>query len=489
MLSKRAIIGIISLMSIAMLGTIGLQTYWIVNAVQLKEEQFDKSVFDALNMVSRKLEIQEKRAVNEQFVPGRSAIAINSRPSMEGLGNVPHKGGGNICNCVECVNARFEQQVHELERFLFGRSVIGEVSVEERISVKHLDDFLDREFQNKGIDLNYTHGVYSEPKETFVIIDDHYVVESGRGEAPTHLPLYNSKYKVQLFQEQDQVPQGYLMIHFPNKTGYVWSTVWGTLLAATIFTGIVLFCFVYTIKIIVRQKHVSQMKNDFINNMTHEFKTPIATISLAADSITSPMISGSPDKVQPFAGIIKQENRRMNSQVEKVLQMALIDKRDFELKLTDTNINDVVRQAAENIRLQVDKRDGEVNIYLNATKPIIEADTLHISNVINNLLDNANKYSPEQPTITVTTRDVPLGVEVAIKDEGMGMTKEARKRIFDKFYRVHTGNLHDIKGFGLGLSYVKAIITAHKGQIDVASELGQGSEFVLTFPHQVNELP
>ena len=174
----------------------------------------------------------------------------------------------------------------------------------------------------------------------------------------------------------------------------------------------------------------------------------------------------------------------MNSQVEKVLQMALIDKRDFSLKLTDANLHDIISHAVENINLQVEKREGAVTVRLEASNPYVEGDVTHISNIINNLLDNANKYSSEKPEIEVQTRDVANGVEVMITDKGIGMSKEQRKHIFDKFYRVHTGNLHDVKGFGLGLSYVKAIMTAHKGAIDVKSELGKGSSFILSFPYK-----
>ena len=173
----------------------------------------------------------------------------------------------------------------------------------------------------------------------------------------------------------------------------------------------------------------------------------------------------------------------MNSQVEKVLQMALLDKKDFNLKLTDINLHDVINLAVSNTSLQVEKKSGSVRAFLKATKPVIKGDMTHITNIIHNLLDNANKYSPDEPEIAVHTRDVQNGVEVVVEDKGMGMTKEARKHIFDKFYRVHTGNRHDVKGFGLGLSYVKAMITAHNGQINVKSELGKGSKFILVFPH------
>ena len=172
----------------------------------------------------------------------------------------------------------------------------------------------------------------------------------------------------------------------------------------------------------------------------------------------------------------------MNSQVERVLQMALIDKKDFELSLSDLNLHEVIEQAVSNFSLQVERREGILRTDLQATNPVIEGDSTHIASVIHNLLDNANKYSPDKPDITISTRTVPMGVEITVTDKGMGIDKEVRKHIFDKFYREHTGNVHDVKGFGLGLSYVKAIMTAHKGLVDVQSEPGKGSSFVLTFP-------
>jgi len=250
---------------------------------------------------------------------------------------------------------------------------------------------------------------------------------------------------------------------------------------------IVMGCFGIALIAFRRQQKLSDLKTDFINNMTHEFKTPIATISLAADSIGSPMVVNNPDKIKRFTDIIRQENRRMNSQVERVLQMALIDKKDFQLKLDEVNLHEVIRQVADNFSLQVEKRNGTLHLLPEAERPVIEGDATHIFSIILNLLDNANKYSPDAPDITIATRNVPMGVEVAVHDKGIGISKEARKHIFDKFYRVHTGNLHDVKGFGLGLSYVKAIMTAHKGLVDVKSEPGKGSSFMLTFPFKTEE--
>jgi two-component system phosphate regulon sensor histidine kinase PhoR len=194
------------------------------------------------------------------------------------------------------------------------------------------------------------------------------------------------------------------------------------------------------------------------------------------------MISGDSTKVKRFADIIRQENRRMNNQVEKVLQMALIEKQDYMLNLGPVNLHDVILAAVNNFALQIEQREGKITTDLEASNPIIQGDQTHIASMIHNLLDNANKYSPEKPEIRISTRMRPKGVEIAIRDQGLGISKEARKHIFEKFYRVHTGNLHDVKGFGLGLSYVKAMMDAHHGQVEVDSEQGKGSNFILFFP-------
>ncbi len=522
-MSKNAIWGIIILMSVALMGIVALQVYWIGQRLYLEEAFFDENVFLALNNVSERLEKEEKRRYDptiwnagrynkkKSFFGGKESDHYSDLDGVHiGSFSKKHRFDTLVplhteeleCNCFNCRLERFRMYERTVERHLTEQN-FGYRSLEERFHNEYLDTFIIQELRNRNIDLNYTYGVYNTEKGAFTIRDGKYnyvALEKGdfgsqavslpdlEYEPDNYLDLKNSKFSVQLFKSSLTIaPQGYLNIHFPGKTGYVWRAVWTTLGAAILFTGIILFCFVYTMQIIFTQKKLSKIKSDFINNMTHEFKTPIATISLASDSITSPMISGNPAKVQRFANIIKQENRRMNSQVEKVLQMALLDKKDFQLKLTQVDAHEVVRQAVNNIGLRLEKKGGKSEAILNATNSFIEADLTHFSNVVNNLLDNAYKYSKESPHISVTTENVANGIKIKVKDNGIGMSKEARKHIFDKFYRVHTGNLHDVKGFGLGLSYVKAILTAHKGQIDVKSELGKGSEFILFFPFLVNQ--
>jgi len=482
---------IIALMSAALIGVISLQIYWINWSIRLNEEQFDKTVYAALNRVADKLQYYEDVTVLEALNASRGGGDRNIRDAAKYLENGYasrrlNKSDTTLPN-ITTQGQSFEDNVTMWE-YMKVSQMVNSKPLAERIQLDIMAQSLGEELKSRGFVSTYQYGVYSKARNSFVVVNDHYVVVDNspqitQGGASS---LYNSQYRVALFQKDIESP-GYLAIYFPNRTSLVIGSVWKTLALSVVFTGIILFCFWYTIVVIFRQKKLSEMKTDFINNMTHEFKTPIATISLAADSIGSPMVVNNPDKIKRFTDIIRQENRRMNSQVERVLQMALIDKKDFQLRLDEVNLHDVIQQVAENFSLQVEKRNGVLNVVANAERPVIEGDATHIFSIILNLLDNANKYSPDAPNITIDTRNVPMGVEVAVHDKGIGISKEARKHIFDKFYRVHTGNLHDVKGFGLGLSYVKAIVTAHKGLVDVKSEPGKGSSFILTFPFKTEE--
>lgn len=472
-----------------MLGIIVLQTYWIREAIGQSTDQFNKNVQEALYNISERLEKLEEEELSD-ILP----VRLNNPAIPNGLSSVTSILNADSMLIAKGMPVRGLKEdspisdnalLYQHPRFSF-EGPKPQV-LEERINPEQLDEILSKELKNRGLDTKYEYGVFSNLRNQLVIKNGHYVIiDEGKTSQVTEvreeaLEPSQSKYSVDLFKNEMNSP-GKLEVYFPAKSSIIWRSVWLPLIASFLFSVIVLFCFYYTINVIFTQKKLAEMKTDFINNMTHEFKTPIATISLAADSITSPRVLHSEDKIKRFAGIIKQENKRMNNQVEKVLQMALLEKRDLKLNLTEIHLHEVITQAVANSQLQVDKKGGKVKADLKASTDKIEADLTHISNVIHNLLDNANKYSPENPEIIVGTRNVKNGVEVIVQDNGIGMSKEARKHIFDKFYRVHTGNLHDVKGFGLGLSYVKTVLDAHKGSIDVKSELGKGSSFILTFP-------
>ncbi|TSA27372.1 MAG: sensor histidine kinase [Bacteroidetes bacterium] len=280
-----------------------------------------------------------------------------------------------------------------------------------------------------------------------------------------------------VFEKPDQ-----LLVYFPGQKSHILKSLSVLMLGSILFTLIIMFSSGLSIFVIVRQKKISDIKTDFINNMTHEFKTPIATISIAADSINNPKVIDSPDQIKSYTRIIKEENSRMNTRVEQVLQMSLLDSRDFNLQLEPLNLHKLISRTVDHFRLIVEKRGGTIEARFDASNPLVLADEGHMRNVLTNLFDNANKYSVSQPVITITTGNRADQFFFSVEDQGMGMTQETQKRVFDKFFRLTTGNVHNIKGFGLGLSYVKAIVLAHHGEIKLASETDKGSRFEISLP-------
>jgi two-component system phosphate regulon sensor histidine kinase PhoR len=270
-----------------------------------------------------------------------------------------------------------------------------------------------------------------------------------------------------------------LIIVIPDYRSQVWASLKWVLLGAITFMIVILAAFFVTIRSLLIQKKLSEIKSDFINNMTHEFKTPIATISLAVDAMRNEKVQANPEKMAYFSGIIKDENIRMNKHVETILQAAHMDKEELELNLKPLHLHEIIKGAMDNHQLQLKDKSGEVILHLDAKSDLIEADEIHFSNLISNLIDNAIKYAAAAPIITVSTYLKGSSIFVTVADNGIGMTDETVKRIFEKFYRAHTGNLHNVKGFGLGMSYVKTVIDAHRGHISVASKLGKGSVFTV----------
>ena len=281
---------------------------------------------------------------------------------------------------------------------------------------------------------------------------------------------------------ENLVNEEFLSIIVPHQTTIVWKEMIWFIIGAILFTIIITTAFFITIRTLLKQKKLSEIKSDFINNMTHEFKTPLATISLAVDALKNEKVKADADKTNYFTGIIKDENKRMNKQVETILQAALLDKQEVQLNLKRLHAHDLITGALNNIHLQVEEKQGELEVNLEAEKDIIMADEVHFTNLVNNLLDNAVKYSKDSLQIKLTTQNIGNQLKIKIEDNGIGMNKETLHRIFEKFYRAHTGNVHNVKGFGLGLSYVKTMVVAHHGNIKAESVLGKGSCFIITIP-------
>lgn len=541
-MNRKNIRAIIILMSVALVGIISLQVYWIKHDIQIKEMQFDQAVNQSMNEIVDKIETNEAMNMLHERVfkidpvkitqlmirdtASTSPIMITDTsiemphhpakppPVVDDLDNADiniefHRPGSNrtflrvqrrnyvqrdsisqhtihssritrifgdsaeviIRQNEEKIKARLEKLNDVMEKMAI-EFAGPENNIVNRLDSNRLDSLVKFELRNRGIELVPDYGVFNGSNNSFLITKSSIVPEE----------LIKSRYRTLLFPNDIVSKPDYLILHFPGSMKYVLTSMWIMLLSSSLFTFIILFGFAYTIQVIYRQKKLSDIKSDFINNMTHEFKTPIATISLAVDSIKDPRVKTNPEKFDYFTRIIREENKRMNGQVENVLQMALLEKGELSIKREDVNIHSIIENAVELISLQVENKQGTLKCNLNAEIPVVRADAMHLSSVIFNLLDNANKYSPEEPNITVETVNFKNGVIVRVADKGIGMTKETQKKIFEKFYRVPTGNLHDIKGFGLGLSYVKAIVEQHKGWIKVESEPGKGSIFEFFIP-------
>lgn len=359
----------------------------------------------------------------------------------------------------------------ELMNQAFAELAEGQQAILDRLDTAKVRQMLKKRLVEKGISEDFELGLLNDKEEIVPI-----------GSVANPLLLKNYGVQAKLFPNDILGKDNFLFIFFPEKNNHVVRQVWLPIFSSIVFIFVIIFCFIYAIKVIIRQKELSKIKNDFINNMTHEFKTPLATVSLAVEALQDPELSNQDKFRTRYLGIIKDENKRLVTQVEKVLQAAALDKKDFQLKIESINLSELLESNVEHICLQVEKRGGKINFVNKLRNSEIEGDAFHITHIFNNLLDNANKYSKENPVIRVEAWEEGDQILVSIQDQGIGMNKEAIKKIFDKFYRVPTGNVHDVKGFGLGLSYVKTMVEAHKGEIHVQSDPGKGSTFTINLP-------
>ncbi len=527
---------IVILMSTALLGIILVQVYWIRNTIAQKEQVFSFHVNEALNKVADKVETNIAASVvssqmnlffsdstywsvgpdsltiyDGMMSDSMMAIALESasaagvdyfraeaskiepfghdispmplggdRPTMileplEYKGDFKSADDALITDILTDIDRQLRinsQRIKKaMEQMMFQMMQRG-IKPEQTIDTVFLKNTLFHELSNRGITTDFNYGVLMD--------DEFFITNAGSREAVKELA--STTHKVSLFPDDMFFNNDVLLVNFPHQKSFILSSIWSLLIGSLLFTSIIIGVFYYTVVILLRQKKLSEIKNDFINNMTHEFKTPLATISLAVDAVNNPMILKDESKIKHYTHIIKEENKRMNAQVEKVLQMALLDKNEISLSTDDIDIHDIIYRAVENISVQVEEKDGKIDMELAAERYELTGDEVHLSNVISNLLDNANKYSPEKPEIKITTESDDKGIYITVADHGIGMSNDDVKMIFEKFYRVPTGNVHNIKGFGLGLTYVKAIIEAHKGTIDVKSQPKKGSQFKLFLP-------
>ena len=502
-MKKKKIYSLIALMSIALLGLVVFQIYWINETVEANRQRFQQNVYEALNTVVNQLEQREallfayqsfgqdivqldtsqlytsrtvRRSQQQSVLFDQQGRAVRQR--IEFSMSVSRQPGSPPVIVVRpdmpsgTSERAMQEQMHKLEKKAsmfeqaLQRLMNGDRPLSARLNPKQLRSLLNEALADRGITLPYQYAVVDARRDSVLMAS-----------TANFFGKYDTDAEVALFPNDFMPSSTFLTLEFPQQNWYLLKQIWLTLLSSVVFTGIVVFCFGYAITTILRQKKLSDMKTDFINNMTHELKTPISTVALAVEALQDEQIAQQPDFLRRYLGIIGEENARLGSQVEKVLQIASLDKKDYQLKLEPVDVHELVRKVADHLSPAIEKREGTLTLELAATQSVIEADAHHVSNIITNLIDNANKYSPEQPTVTVRTQDATGGILLSVTDRGLGMRKETIAKIFDKFYRVPTGNRHDVKGFGLGLSYVKSMVEAHGGHVSVSSKPGQGSTF------------
>ncbi len=359
----------------------------------------------------------------------------------------------------------FEEAFKEMQQ--------AKVPLTERISPIVLDTLIKTELLNKNIHLKYDFWVKLANRDSVLFRK----VSNTDGEV-----LPSNTFRTKLFGNDVIRDPGLLYISFPDKNAAIFNDLSVTLASSAGLLLVLIFIFSYTLYTILKQKKISEMKTDFINNMTHEFKTPVSTIMIASEALKDPEVAADKSRISRLAGIIYDENVRLGNHIERVLSIARLEKKELELERNPVDLHELIAAVADSMHLQLQKKGAELTLALDAEKPLVTGDELHLSNVIYNLIDNANKYSATPPKIRLSTRSTSKNLIIEIADQGIGMTKDQTKRIFDQFYRVPTGNLHDVKGFGLGLNYVQDIVVQMGGTIKVHSEKDKGTVFEITLP-------
>ena len=520
-MNKKIFFLLVVLMSLSLIGIIFVQGFWIKNTVESKEEQFSFNAKQILRRVASEVENNElenyyfamQEVVDSLGAEADSAVMtqifeeerdeftgddyLSSQGKLEddyrlstafldaSLDTLQFKRLINrkVSKLVEndSVNEDLVTTSSRINRIFrmndvekeFIRSTVSEYTsrkpLHERVSKSFLVSLIQNELSNRGMHTSFEYAIYGNGLATKVQ-SDNFKLDA------------RTTYRVPLFASGNGNNNYQLFVNFTEKKQVVLSSI--TLMAALsiIFTLIIVIAYSSALSQLIRQRQISEIKTDFINNMTHEFKTPIATINLALDAIKNPKVMNDPDKVAHYHRMIRDENKRMHAQVENVLRISRLEKNELDLKKERLDLHELIEEAITHVELIVEDKNGYVQTHFGALKASILANPTHFTNVIVNLLDNAVKYSPEAPRIDIYTENVRNYIVMKIRDQGSGMTKPVQKKIFEKFYREHTGDIHNVKGHGLGLAYAKRILDDHHGQISVESEKGKGSTFIIKLP-------
>ena len=513
-MKKSTIWAIAIIMGFSFLALLFLQFSYVDEMVKMKKEQFDESVNRSLYQVSHNMELNETRRYLEKDINNTERRAFTQDSMMiDGLdGTIKHSHQFAVAADDGTVYSSFQLKTFSMKpasipkaiivrkdkntladatksmqeivrnRYVYQKALLDEVvynilytasdkPLKERLNFRMLDQDIRSELINNGINIPY-----------------HVRVSTTDGREVFRCPDYSDEgkeytYQQVLFLNDPQAKRGVVYIHFPEMNSYIFSSV-RFMIPSIIFTMVLLVTFIFTIVVIFRQKRYTEIKNDFINNMTHELKTPIASISLAAQMMNDDSVTKSEQMTKHLSGVITDESKRLRFLVEKVLQMSMFDKKSIIFKKKELDLNEMVEQIAQTFVLRVEHTGGKIYTEIEAIDSAIYVDEVHFQNAITNLMDNAVKYrKQEEPLdIYIRTWNDAEKLYLSIRDTGQGIKKENLKKIFDKFYRVHTGNKHDVKGFGLGLAYVKKVIDLHQGNIKVESEVGKGTKFIISLP-------
>ncbi len=516
---------LVVLMSLSLIGIILVQVYWFNTSFKNNEEQFRFHVKQVIGNVSDKLQKEEafsfidkykklkdsigkepqksdflefgyyqrNSRTNETIIYSNNIISedynisssfFDKKSDSLKLKNFTSKRTTEVYNNGDIDKSGMQQKVNpdikinktgkldildNAQFEIFFKDIAAAKPLQERISTEKLQKLLHDELDEYDVKTPFEFSIYSNGLATKIQSENFRFDKE-------------DTYSIPVFTDNEGNEKYLLMVCFPHKEKFLFSELVGITLLSIIFTLVIIIAYSSALNQLIRQRQISEIKTDFINNMTHEFKTPIATINLALDAIKNPKVIDDKEKVHRYLQMIRDENKRMHAQVENVLRISKLEKKELDINKDSNNIHDIIDEAIEHVNLIIEDRHGKITKHLEANRTTVLLNDMHFTNVIVNVLDNAIKYSPETPIIDIYTENIKDFVIIKIKDQGIGMSKVAQKRIFEKFYREHTGDLHNVKGHGLGLSYVKRIIEDHNGQIFVESEKGKGSTFIIKLP-------
>lgn len=479
-MKKGTLVLLIVGMTIAFLGLGALQIEYFKDIAQSRMNQFNESVYRSIIQTMHFVEEKEALVYLASTKEMQDSILKEEEedPAMPPQISLSQKHGmSSIEQTINELHYRFTQRfAHSkniLEEAIFRWLRESNKCITERVDFVELETVLQNNLEHNEIDLPFA----------FEVIENKNVVYQSSGMSKLTPKEKEYVYCREFFpQERNSRPQAYLHVYFPDRPNFLRKSL-RQFMPSALMMLFVLFIFITTLVIIFKQNRLNRMKNDFINNMTHEFKTPISSISLAAQMLKDESIGKTPNMLQYISKVINDETKRLSLQVEKVLQMALFERDKSILKMTEMHINDLLDEVAKTFALKITNKGGKVTTQLQATKDVAMVDEVHFTNILYNLMDNALKYCDKPLLLNLTTENDKDGkLLISIEDNGIGISKTDQKRIFEKFYRVSTGNLHNVKGFGMGLAYVKKMVEEHKGSIRVESELGIGTKFIITIP-------